>query len=67
MAGHRLVELLVGAGVVAYCGYAMYAGRVFGRASSHSRLEDPWMYWLTVLLGLAAGIAFLLGFVPWRK
>ena len=67
MAAHRLIELLVGGGVVAYCAYAMYAGRVFGRTRSYSRSENPWMYWLIVVISLAAGIAFLLGFVSWRK
>jgi CubicO group peptidase (beta-lactamase class C family) len=63
MAAHRLVELVVGTGVVAYCAYAIYAGRVFGRTRWHSRSEEPWAYWSIVLIGLASGVAFLLGFV----
>ena len=66
MATHRLIEILVGAGVVGYCAGALWTGRVFGRRCSYNRREEPWLFWAIVVVGLACGVAFLLGAVSWR-
>ena len=62
----RLVEILVGTAVVGYCAYAISTGHAFGRIRSYSRAQHPWAFWAIVLIGLACGVAFLLGNVPWR-
>jgi len=66
MTSQRLVELLLGTAVVGYCAQAMYTGELFGRTRSYSRLQRPWTFWTIVLVGLACGVAFLLGDVHWR-
>ena len=66
MSAARLVEVLVGAALVGYCVYAIYTGRVLGRIRLYSRSQEPWTFWAVVLVGLACGVAFLLGNVSWR-
>ena len=66
MITHRLAEILVGTAVVGYCAYAKYTGHAFGRIRSYSRTPHPWTFWAIVLIGLACGVAFLLGDVSWR-
>jgi hypothetical protein len=66
-ANHRAVELLVGFALVGYCVYAMYTGKVLGKFRSYSRSENPWSFWIGVLVTLGVGTAFLFGAVSWRK
>ncbi|MBV9695866.1 MAG: hypothetical protein JO005_02955 [Gammaproteobacteria bacterium] len=67
MSAHRLVELLVGLALLAYCSYQIYRGEAFGSYRSYDREERPWSFWTSILLQLAITAAFLLGFTAWRK
>lgn len=66
MTSHRLIEGLVGTGVLGYSAYAVCTGRVFGRNRAYSRWQQPWTFWPIVLTGLICGLLFLLGGVSWR-
>jgi len=63
---HRLVELLVGFPLLAYCCYQIYKGQAFGSWRTYYREEAPWSYWTSILLQLAIALAFLFGFTAWR-
>ena len=62
----RVVEILVGAAIVGYCGYATYTGRVVGRTRRYERRDEPWKFWAIGLVAFACGVAFLCGAVSWR-
>jgi hypothetical protein len=64
---HRSIELLVGFGIVGYCAYSMYQGRILGRLRFYVRSEEPWAFWTTVLIALCVGIMFVTGHVSWRE
>jgi hypothetical protein len=66
MATHRLIELLIGFPLLAFCGYQIYEGKAFGSWRTTYRDESPWSYWTSVLLQLAITAAFLFGFTNWR-
>jgi hypothetical protein len=66
MTTHRLVEILVGTAVIGYCANSIYTGHAFGRIRSYSRAQHPWTFWAIVVIGIASGVAFLLGDVTWR-
>ena len=66
-ATHRLVELLVGFSLFAFCGYEIYKGRAFGSFRSYYRDETPWAYWTSIVLQLAIAAAFLCGLTTWRS
>lgn len=66
MSSRRVVEIVVGLALVGYFVYAISAGQVLGRTRSYSRRQDPWRFWVIVLVGLGCGVAFLLGAVSWR-
>ncbi|HTT43045.1 MAG TPA: hypothetical protein VMG33_08235 [Steroidobacteraceae bacterium] len=63
---HRLVELLIGFPLLAYCCYQIYKGQAFGSWRTYYREEAPWSYWTSILLQLAIALAFLFGFTAWR-
>lgn len=66
MTSHRLIEGLVGSGVLGYSAYAVCTGRVFGRNRAYSRRQQPRRFWAIVPTGLICGVLFLLGGVSWR-
>lgn len=63
---HRLVEILVGIPLVAFCCYQIYTGQVYGSWRTYYRDETPLMYWSSILAQLAIAGAFLFGFTAWR-
>lgn len=66
-ATHRLVELLIGLPLFAFCCYEIYKGRAFGSFRSYYRDESPWAYWTSIVLHLAIAAAFLFGLTRWRS
>jgi hypothetical protein len=66
-ATHRLLELLVGFPLFAFCCYEIYKGRAFGSFRSYYRDESPWSYWMSIALHLAIAAAFLFGLTAWRS
>lgn len=64
---HRVVELIVGIALVGYCAYALHTGRILGKYRSYAGDESPGFFWSGVLITFAIGLAFLFGFVSWRK
>ena len=64
---HRLIELLIGLALLAYCGYELYTGQARGAWRSWYRDEQPWSYWTSMVLKLAIAGAFLFGFTTWRN
>ena len=67
MTGHRAIELLVGFALVSYSAYAISSGRVLGKFRSYSRSENPWSFWVAVLITFGVGAVFLFGGVSWRN
>jgi len=67
MTGHRAIELLVGFALVGYSAYAISTGRVLGKFRSYSRSENPWSFWVAVLITFGVGAVFLFGGVSWRN
>jgi hypothetical protein len=65
-AAHRSIELLAGLGMVGYCAYSVYQGRIFGRLRFYTRRDEPWLFWTTIIIALSVGIVFLSGHVSWR-
>jgi hypothetical protein len=66
MATHRIVELLVGFGLLGFCAYQIYRGEAFGSYRRYYRQEEPGSYWTSIVLQLAITAAFLFGFTNWR-
>ena len=66
-ATHRLVELLIGFPLFAFCCYEIYEGRAFGSFRSYYRDESPWAYWTSIALHLVIAAAFLFGLTKWRS
>jgi len=64
---HRLIALLIGLALLAYCGYKLYTGQARGAWRSWYRDEQPWSYWTSMVLKLAIAGAFLFGFTTWRN
>jgi len=64
---HRLIELLIGLALLAYCGYELYTGQARGAWRSWYRDEQPWSYWTSMVLKLAIAGAFLFGFTTWHN
>jgi len=64
---HRLIALLIGLALLAYCGYELYTGQARGAWRSWYRDEQPWSYWTSMVLKLAIAGAFLFGFTTWRN
>jgi hypothetical protein len=58
---HRALELLVGFGLIGYCAYAIYTGRVRGTVRTYSRDENPWIFWTAILITLGFSTAVLFG------
>jgi hypothetical protein len=64
--GHRLIELLIGLALTAYCAYEIYTGEARGAWRSYERAAEPWSYWTSMVLKLAIAFAFLFGYTAWR-
>ena len=64
---HRAVELVIGLAVVGYSAYAIYTGSILGKFRAYHRSENPWSFWVTILITLGIGLAFLSGAVSWRN
>jgi hypothetical protein len=63
---HRLVELLIGFPLLAFCCYEIYRGQVFGSWRTYYRDQNPVSYWISIVLQLAISLAFIFGFTAWR-
>lgn len=64
---HRAIELAIGSALVGYCAYSIYTGSIRGKFRSYSRSENPWSFWISVLLTFLISLIFLLGLAEWRK
>ena len=66
MLARRLVEVLIGVGLIGFCLHAIWTGYARGSYRSYSRVNEPGSFWTTVLIVLAIGAAFLFGATSWR-
>lgn len=64
---HRAIELLIGFALLGYCAFEIYAGKAQGKFRSYDRREDPGSFWISVLLQLVIGAAFLFGATSWHN
>jgi len=67
MTSNRVVEILVGVAVIAYCTFAVYTGQLFGRTRACDRRQEPWKFWTVIVVALGCAVALLSGFATWRS
>ena len=66
MLARRLVEMLVGFGLLGDCAYVLWTGTARGAYRRYDRATEPLSFWLGVLVRLVIGGAFLFGATSWR-
>ncbi len=64
---HRVIEILIGLGLLGFCAYEAYTGEARGAWRSYCRSEAPWSYWTSILFKLGITAAFFFGYTAWRK
>ena len=66
MLARRLVEIFIGLGLLGECAYVLWTGTARGAYRHYTRATEPFSYWLSVLIRLVIGGAFLFGATAWR-
>ena len=67
MTSRRVLEVLMGAALVAYALYSFRAGHIVGRRGRLYRADQPGAYWFALIVSLLVGLVCLGGVEGWRE